>query len=375
MPDSTRPLGRRWLAGLILAAGSCTAGRGGFEEIPRTTPAGSQSRSASPAAEVASVSSPAPAPASVPSPAPTNAELPRDPEPSSIASSGPAVSLSKRQHMHIEAWFQKLGEPRPDESFGGLLVRAAKLKLGTPYPKAKTSTRKGPEALSVDVDALDCVTLIETATAIARCSWQQRPDVPCFLEELRQTRYRDGHIDGYASRLHYFEDWMADNERRDRLRSLADELGADTTTRPFDYMTKHRRLYPPLREPENREAIRTVELRLSEMPQRVVPRERVAEIQHLLQDGDILGFIKGTPGLGVTHTGLVSLDDEGRPHVLHATDLNERVSLSRCDLATCMAKRSDRKGVIVMRPLPPPTAAQASHGDAITRAAPAAPRE
>lgn len=275
-------------------------------------------------------------------------------EPEPAAATDDQATLDDHQRARIQEWLDAVAEPRPDEPFGTLLVRAARHRLGVPYAGVAT-TVDPEERLRVDVDALDCVTLIETADAVARCAWRRTPDVGCFMGELRQTRYRDGRIDGYASRLHYFEDWLADNERRHRLRSLADELGAVEVTRSFDFMTKHPRRYPALRDdPAAREAVRAVELRLSETPWHVVPRDRIGQVQHLLRDGDVLAFVESTPGLGVGHTGLVSMGDDGKPRVLHATNLGDgKVTETRCDLATCMRRRPDRTAVIVMRPLAP----------------------
>jgi hypothetical protein len=287
--------------------------------------------------------------------------------PPRTGSSADSLELDRRQRRTIEAWFRRVGEVRPDEDFGALVARAAKARLGTPY--APLPEPKGEERLTVKADGLDCLTLIESSNAIARCIWAGAPDVACFVHELRETRYREGKVDGYASRLHYFEDWMYDNARRARVRPLIDELGlpqlpADLAEaagrRDFDFMTQHPRRYPALTDPTLREAIARAEARLSRIIWPVLPKEQIPDILEHLRDGDIVGFVKGTPGLGVGHTGLVSIDRHGRPRVLHSTDRSGHVSLSACDLASCEARRSDRVGMIVMRPLPPPRGGDAS---------------
>lgn len=346
MPNAPRPRRcARAIAGsgasvLFAAALSCDAGPVDSRPAERTP---SPSREpllavASPPQGSAPMEPDAGAVAAAPEP------VPEEPE--------PEPELEPDERARIEEWFAVVDGRQPQEAFGGLLLRAARHALGRPY--AKLRQRRGPEALHVDLEAFDCVSLIESADAIARCTWRRRPDVGCFVDELRQTRYRDGRIDGYASRLHYFEDWMADNERRGRMRSLGTELGAEALSLSFDFMTRRPWLYPALREPATRDALRGVEQRLSETTWPMVPRGRVAEVQPLLRDGDVIAYVESTPGLGVGHTGLVSLGDDGQPRVLHATDLGKaEVTVTRCDLATCLRRRPDRKGIVVMRPLPP----------------------
>ena len=59
-------------------------------------------------------------------------------------------------------------------------------------------------------------------------------------------RYRGGKRGGYASRLHYFSEWIADGERRGLVRDLGTELGGVEDGRPLRFMTSHRDSYPAL---------------------------------------------------------------------------------------------------------------------------------
>ena len=48
----------------------------------------------------------------------------------------------------------------------------------------------------------------------------------------------------YASRLHYFSEWIADGARRGLLRDLGPELGGVEDERPLRFMTEHRAQLP-----------------------------------------------------------------------------------------------------------------------------------
>ncbi|MEM6531582.1 MAG: N-acetylmuramoyl-L-alanine amidase-like domain-containing protein [Myxococcota bacterium] len=260
-----------------------------------------------------------------------------------------AATLPPAAEEEIRAWFETVGERRPGESFGELSTRAAKLKLGVPYDR--TPQREGPETLEVNLEALHCVSLVEYADAIARCIWSNQPSPACFAAEVEETRYRDGSLADYASRLHYFTDWLNDNQRRRRLRSLVEDQAI--LREPYFFMTRHPASYPALKDRQTAASIAEVERRLSDTDVRYVPRAEVSEFQSLLQTGDIVAFITRKPGLLVTHTGYIIRDAAGKPRLLHASSHNGRVVLSRGDLADYVLRRPERRGIIVARPLAP----------------------
>ncbi len=251
----------------------------------------------------------------------------------------------------VREWFSALGEKRGDESFGELSTRAARIALGRPYDDAPQSP--GPETLKIRLDELHCVSLVEYSDALARCLWVGHPTPECFTEQVEQTRYRDGEMKDYASRLHYFVDWLADNHRRKRIRQLHAELGGVAIKQPFFFMTRHPKSYPALGDTQTLALIEAAEARLSATEHVYVPRERIREVQSKLQEGDILAFVTSKPGILVTHTGYVTLDARGIPRVLHASSHNDRVVISRGDVANYVLRRPERRGVIIARPLPP----------------------
>lgn len=259
---------------------------------------------------------------------------------------------SKKTLAHIselQRWFAAVGERRPAESFGMLVARIARLRLGFPYDPAPPE--ENPEHLRLELDRLHCVSLIEYSDAIARCVWLGQADASCFEREVETTRYRDGKRDGYASRLHYFSDWLGDNQRRQRLSTPA--LPLTHERRPFFFMTRHPRRYPQLKTPQVLSEIRGIEERLSQSVVAFVARGDLPEALDLLRDGDVVAVVTGTPGIVVSHTGLILLDGRGAPRLLHASERNGRVVLSRGDLADYVLRRPERLGVIVARPEAP----------------------
>src|SRR2546425_6754545 len=128
---------------------------------------------------------------------------------------------------------------------GDVVTTIGKQFVGKPY-KAHTLDEPGKEHLVVDLRGFDGVTFIENALAISRCIKENRLTFDDYRRQLQSLRYRGGVIDGYSSRLHYFTDWITDNERRGSLRNVTKELGGSPIQKKLNFMTGHRASYAGL---------------------------------------------------------------------------------------------------------------------------------
>ena len=126
--------------------------------------------------------------------------------------------------------------PQPDVAH--YVVAYAHLLEGTPYA-AGSLDRDSVEQLQAHLQETDCTIFVETVLALARTAAKRERTWEAFGRELTALRYRDGRIDGYPSRLHYFSDWIIDNERRGNVKEMTaalDCLGlskADVKQRPY----------------------------------------------------------------------------------------------------------------------------------------------
>jgi hypothetical protein len=195
------------------------------------------------------------------------------------------------------------------------------------------------------------VSLVESALAIARAAALPGAGWDAFEHEVERMRYREGVRDGYASRLHYFSEWMADNARRGLLRELGPELGAIDDTRPLRFMSTHRASYRALADGAVYHDIRQMEEHLDVSPRNVVPTSRLSSIADRLETGDVLGFATSIEGLDCTHTGLAYRDRAGVMRVLHAPLSGGEVQVSRGSLPQYVAGLRAGTGILVARPL------------------------
>lgn len=236
-------------------------------------------------------------------------------------------------------------------SMGETVIAVGEQFLGTPYV-AHTLETQGPEQLVVNFRGLDCTTFVENVLAISRVRYGEKMNWDSFILELERIRYREGRLSDYASRLHYFTEWIRDNERKGFVRDITQEIGGKAVRKDIDFMGTHPELYPALGRKGQLETVRSIESTLSSTPIFILPRQEVGGQEGLLRDGDIIALATSIPGLDVTHTGFAIKEDDGRIHLLHASTTGS-VVVSKEPLAEYLKKIKGNTGIIAVRPLVP----------------------
>jgi hypothetical protein len=236
---------------------------------------------------------------------------------------------------------------------GDLVAEMGRSFLGRPY-EGNTLEEEGEEHLVVNVRAFDCVTLCETALALARAVKLHAGSTAVYCTQLQLIRYRSGTIRGYASRLHYFSEWIADNERKKVLANITRELGGRRDPRTLNFMSSHRGAYPRLASGAERAAVAAAERGLLAIPRYLLPKENVEGVLELIRDGDIIAITTSVEGLDVSHTG-IALRDGGTTRLLHAPNAGDPVQITRGSLSEYLNAHEKQTGIMVARPLEPGT--------------------
>lgn len=234
-----------------------------------------------------------------------------------------------------------------DFSPGNLIVETGRFFLGVPY---REGTLEGPgrEKLIVNLRAFDCTTFVETVLALIQCAAAGSLRTPEFRRNLRYIRYRRGEIDGYASRLHYFTDWLADNRGKKVLKDVSRLLGGTRKRKEIHFMTTHREQYAALSNKNQMDKMRQTERRLSRRSFYRIDRERVSQIQAGIQPGDIIAFTTNQEGLDVAHVGF-AVRERGRLRLLHASRREGAVAVSAETLPAYLRRHRNFTGILVAR--------------------------
>ena len=236
------------------------------------------------------------------------------------------------------------------QDLGDSLVQIGKSFLGTPYVE-KTLEIGQTETLVVNLRGLDCTTYVENVLAFGLLLKNGERDFDAFAGHLQTLRYRNGHLEGYPSRLHYFTDWIRNNGQKGLLVDISSDLGGVELKKPLDFMGTHRELYPFLASDENYGAMLEVEAALARETLCYLPMELIREREHLIRSGDIIALATSIKGLDVTHTGLAIQMGDGRLHLLHASSSKGAVEITKDPLVDYLEKIKGTIGIMVARPL------------------------
>ena len=202
--------------------------------------------------------------------------------------------------------------------------------LGRPYV-AHTLENGTEEHLIVNTRGLDCTTFVETVCALALCDQYSQTTFADFCSWLKKLRYRQGKIDDYTSRLHYFTQWGEDNEQMGLVENIleqADYAGFATQTISINYMSQHPDLYKHLKlNPHFVPMIRQQERAVNGRRYRYLPKSKLNTSQRelsFIHTGDIVAIITSKDGLDTSHLGF-AVWQNGRLHLMHASSLYKKV--------------------------------------------------
>ncbi|WP_281541947.1 N-acetylmuramoyl-L-alanine amidase-like domain-containing protein [Maribacter aestuarii] len=235
-----------------------------------------------------------------------------------------------------------------ETDFGQTIVSIGKTFQGTPYV-AKTLEIGDKESLVVNLHGLDCTTFVENVLAFSLMLKNEQTEFEDFTKALEKIRYKNGVLDGYASRLHYFSEWIRNNESKGLLKDITAEIGGKEIRKDINFMSTHRDLYPFLSDTDNFLKIKASEDYLNNEIIWVLAQEDIAKNEHLIQSGDIIALTTSIKGLDVTHTGIATREEDGRIHLLHASTVGE-VVVSDVPLTDYLKKVKSNTGIMVARP-------------------------
>jgi len=203
----------------------------------------------------------------------------------------------------------------------------AKKMLGVPYV-AGTLDGNEEEQLVVRTDALDCTTFVETVLALSIADKRDARSFDGFKKALTDVRYRNGVLDGYASRLHYFSDWIRNNELMGFVKECTSETScAQPQELWLDFMTTHVDSYLPMKKnPALVEVMAAQEKNWQGTVVSYIPKEKLnlSPEELKIKNGDILAMVTNIKGLDIVHVGFTFWKDN-HLHLLHASSSAKKV--------------------------------------------------
>jgi hypothetical protein len=228
-----------------------------------------------------------------------------------------------------------------------LTIEIGTLFLNTPYVE-KTLDLPGEEKLVVNLIGLDCTTYLETVVTLARIAKEGNLTFEAFEKELEYLRYRDGVNLGYPSRLHYFSDWIYQNQEKGILRDISYEIGGTPYENNPSFMTSNPNFYPQLSNPDYINQLKETESEIKTRSYYYLPKAEIKTHESKIKSGDLIAITTPITNLDIVHVGF-AIEKEGRIHLLHASSNTKKVEISEKPLNEYLEANKSQSGIMVSR--------------------------
>ena len=261
----------------------------------------------------------------------------------------PDSCIFKPEDKQIAEAKLKTFAPEAGLPISELLVKIGLSFQGTPYVAA-TLENGLAEKLVVNLRQLDCTTFVETTLALARTVKSGKTDFESFAAELERLRYRNGIRNHYPSRLHYFSEWISNNEQKGIVNSHPNQNGVKFD-KTINYMSTHPGDYPVLKEfPALIPAIALQEKELSGKNFMYFPKGNIAALYQNLHHGDIIALTSAIDGVDINHVGII-IKKNNEFYLLHAPLSGKKVLVSDVPITDFIKPTSKNSGIMIARPV------------------------
>lgn len=232
-----------------------------------------------------------------------------------------------------------------------IIAAVGKSFQGVDYVAGTLDKNVNEEKLVIIITGLDCVTFVENVLAISNIIKKGTIDFESYKKELQLIRYRDGEINGYPSRLHYFTEWILNNQEKGLVRDITYDIGGEPYIKKINFMSTHTDSYKQLQGNDDYiSEIEKIEKNLNKHKFYYIRKNEVEQFYENLKTGDIIATTTNIEGLDVTHTGFV-YKKNGKTHFLHASITKGEVVISKEELKEYLKSNKKQTGIIVARPI------------------------
>lgn len=229
-----------------------------------------------------------------------------------------------------------------------LLEKIGRSFIGSPY-KAHTLEVGDEETLVINLREFDCTTFVETCLALTTTFKMGGYTFDSYQYILKRIRYRNGILDGYNSRLHYFTDWIYDNSINGYVKDVSKIHGGIPYPNKVNFMSRHVAAYSALVNDSSLiDGIIHIEKEISERTSFYIPKEQLKAVEPYLEEGWIVAFTTSIEGLDVIHTGITVRNGE-KIHLLHASSEAGKVVVSQETLIDYVMRNQLQTGVMLLK--------------------------
>lgn len=256
------------------------------------------------------------------------------------------VIYEKEDSLIVQSYLQQFSDSI-NKTTGTLIAETGLFFLNAPYV-ASTLEGYSPEKLVVNLRSLDCTTFLESVVALT-LTLKQQGDFEKYVHNLEMLRYRDGIRDGYLSRLHYFSEWIVNNQKKGVIKNVTNKMKGKKIYFNLNFMSTHYQAYEALAAnvawiP----SIQKTEEYLRSTPFFYLPKTEVSKESGMIENGDLIAITTAIEGLDISHVG-IAYKKGGVVRLMHASSAEKKVVISTISLADYLASNKKQTGIIVLR--------------------------
>jgi len=239
-----------------------------------------------------------------------------------------------------------------NESIGKIIVEIGKQFIGSDYIAHSLEVGDN-EDIVVNLRKFDCTTFLDNSLVLARLIKSNDTSFTDYTKELTKERYRNGKLNQYPSRLHYFTDWIYDAEKRGLIKNISKEIGGKLYCKKIFFMSKNYKLYKQLSNEKFLEEIKQTEKEINKRKYYYVSKEMISKVEDKIKTGDLIAITTSVEGLDIAHVGIAIRMEDGRIHYLHAPNIGQKVKISEKPLSDYLMGNNAQTGIMVARALEP----------------------
>ena len=233
------------------------------------------------------------------------------------------------------------------KSMNDLVLEIGTGFLNTPYVE-KTLDLPGDEKLIINLVGLDCTTYLETVITLVRLTKLGQFSFEDYEKQLEFLRYRDGVRTDYPSRLHYFSDWIYNNQQKGILTDITRDIGGEIYANNPSFMSENPKSYAQLSNEDFIDDIKQNEKEIKSRTYYYLPKETVESHENKIKSGDLIAITIAMDNLDISHVG-IAIEQDGRIHLLHASSNSKKVEISEKPLSDYLLIHKSQSGIIVCR--------------------------
>ena len=210
------------------------------------------------------------------------------------------------------------------------------------------------EQLIIDLRRLDCTTFVETVAALAISAKHKEYTFHAFCRYLQKLRYRDGRIEDFSSRLHYFTDWIRDNVGKGYVSwpQQPNPPFTEVKSPGYNIMTKLRKSYRQIATNDKLlNKIARCEENLKGLTFRYIPKALLnggKKDLACIGDGDIICMVTSAECLDVAHLGIAVWHGD-KLHMIDASKIHGKVFEEVKTMYQYQRTKQAQIGIIVVK--------------------------